>query len=229
MLHQSSLGAAYGILKARPIWYGPDLSVLFIVSAMAGGPSLTVLASMLASRLTPRAHVNDEVLEKVSTFIGWVLVVYLYLRFWDVLSMTYTYLPGRTEGLQLLTQGPLSFNFWALEILLGAVGPMLVLLSGRLRRLPILRMVALALVVCGVAAYRWDTNLAGELVVLTYLPQEIVARFTNYVPSLVEILSGAGVVAFGLMAFSLGVRYLNVIDHRATLEPARETEVEPVF
>ena len=32
MLHQSSLGASYGVLKARPIWYRPDLSVLFMLS-----------------------------------------------------------------------------------------------------------------------------------------------------------------------------------------------------
>lgn len=98
MLHQSSLGAAYGVLKARPIWYRPDLSVLFMVSAMAGGPSLTVLVSMLAGRFTRRAPVDDAILEKLSQFIGWVLVGYLYFRFWDVLAMTYTYQPGRTEG-----------------------------------------------------------------------------------------------------------------------------------
>lgn len=28
MLHQSSLGATYGILKSRPFWYSPSLSVL---------------------------------------------------------------------------------------------------------------------------------------------------------------------------------------------------------
>jgi Ni/Fe-hydrogenase subunit HybB-like protein len=213
LLHQSSLGAAYGVLKARPIWYRPDLSVLFIVSAMAGGPSLTVLASMVVGRLSPSVKINDELLEKVSGFIGWVLAAYLYLRFWDALSMTYTYLPGRTEGLSLLTQGPLSFNFWVGEIFLGIVLPMIVLMRPSLRRIPVLRMIALGLIVGGVVAYRWDTNLAGQLVVLSYLPQEIVARYTHYFPSLIEALAGAGVVAYGLMAFTLGVRYLNVVDH----------------
>lgn len=214
LLHQSSLGAAYGVLKARPIWNRPDLSVLFIVSAMAGGPALTVLASMIAGRLSASVKIKDDLLEKVSGIIGWVLAAYLYLRFWDALSMTYTYLPGRTEGLRLLTQGPLSFNFWVGEIILGIVVPMFILLRPSLRRLPNLRMLALGLIVGGVAAYRWDTNLAGQLVVLSYLPQEIVARYTHYFPSLIEALAGAGVIAFGLMAFTLGVRYLNVVDHQ---------------
>jgi molybdopterin-containing oxidoreductase family membrane subunit len=205
-------------LKARPIWYRPDLSVLFIVSAMAGGPALTVLSSMLAGRLSTRVHINDALLEKVSGLIGWVLMGYLYLRFWDALSMTYTYSPGRTEGLRLLTQGPLSFNFWVGEIILGIIVPMIVLLRPSLRRVPVLRMIALLMIIGGVAAYRWDTNLAGQLIVLTYLPQEIVARYTDYVPSLIETLAGAGVIAYGLMAFTLGARYLNVVDHQEVLE-----------
>jgi Ni/Fe-hydrogenase subunit HybB-like protein len=214
MLHQSSLGATYGVLKARPFWYRPDLSVLFMFSAMAGGPALTVLASMIASRLTKRAYVKDELLDTLANLIGWVLIGYLYFRFWDALSMTYTYAPGRTEGLDLVTQGPLSFNFWVGEILLGAVVPIVILLKQNLRANRLLRMIALALVVGGVVAYRWDTNLAGQMVMLTYLPQEIIARYTDYFPSLVEIVSGLGIVAYGLMAFTLGVRFLNVIDHR---------------
>ena len=225
MLHQSSLGATYGVLKARPIWYRPDLSVLFIASAMAGGPALTVLASMVAATFSSRVRVNDTLLERLSNFIGWVLVGYLYFRFWDAFAMTYTYEPGRTEGLQLLTSGPLSFNFWMGEIILGAALPIIVLLHPRLRQNRLLRMAALALVVGGVAAYRWDTNLAGQLVLLTYLPQEIAVRYTTYTPSLIEFITGSGIVAYGLMAFTVGVRYLNVVDHRLQT-PETEPQIQ---
>ncbi len=217
-LHQSSLGATYGVLKARPIWYKPDLSVLFILSAAAAGPALTVLASMLAARLTPKARVDDSLLERIAHVIGWVLVGYLYFRFWDAFSMTYTYWPGRNEGLDMLTGGQLAFNFWVGEILLGALVPAVLLLVPRFRRLPWLRMVALALVVGGVVAYRWDINLVGQLVLLTYLPTEIAARYTTYTPALIEWAVGAGIVAYGLLAFSLGVRYLNIVDHGQPVE-----------
>ena len=224
MLHQSSLGAAYGVLKARPIWSRPDLSFLFMISAMAGGISLTLFVSMLAGKLTPKAKVNDELLDKLSAFVGWLLVVYLYIRFWDALSMTYTYLPGRTEGLRMLTQGSLSFNFWIGEIILGILVPIILLFARRFRTNPNLRMLAFLLVVGGVVAYRWDTNLAGQLILMTYLPQEIVARYTTYFPSAVEFLSGAGVIAYGALAVTLGIKYLNVVDHSQIPEPAPEGE-----
>jgi Ni/Fe-hydrogenase subunit HybB-like protein len=40
-----------------------------------------------------------------------------------------------------------------------------------------------------------------------------VITYTAYRPSLIEILTGAGIVSYGLLAFSLGVRYLKVVDH----------------
>ncbi len=226
MLHQSSLGAVYGVLKARPYWYRPDISVLFIISAIAGGMALTVFASMLSARLTKRANVDDSLLERIAHFIGWSLALYLYFRFWDALSMTYTYQPGRTQGLNLLTSGPLSFNFWVGEILLGIVVPVILLLRNSTRANPNWRMIALALVVGGVVAYRWDTNISGLMIVLSYLPGEPTVTYTHYVPSLIEFISGAGVIAYGLLAFSLGVRYLKVVDHSLTVEEHKNRTVE---
>ena len=227
LLHQSSLGATYGVLKARPIWYSPGLPVLFIASAMAAGPALVVLASSLAAKVSTRAHIKPDLLEIVARFVGWVLVVYLYLRFWDVLSMSYTYEPARSEGLQYLTKGPLALNFWIGEIALGIFIPMLILLNCRWRRNRRLQNLALALVVMGLVFYRWDTNMLGQLVVVGYLPQQLIPQFTQYRPSLVEIAAGAGVIAYGLLAFTLGVRYLGVVDH-TRVEAHKEHEVVPI-
>lgn len=228
MLHQSSLGATYGVLKARPIWYRPGLAVLFIVSAMVAGPALTVLASKLAAQFTPRARINEELLDHISRFIGWALVAYLYFRFWDVLAMSYTYEPARSEGLNLLLTGPLAFNFWTGEILLGIIIPMVILLSARLRSQPRFHILALLLVVGGLVAYRWDVNLVGQLVVAGTLPQEIAPLYTHYVPSLVEFMAGIGVIAYGLLAFTLGVRYLKVVDHTAESEMDAAADAKPV-
>jgi Ni/Fe-hydrogenase subunit HybB-like protein len=227
LLHQSSLGALYGVLQSRPLWYRPDISVLFIISAVAAGMSLTVFASMVSARLTRRASVDDHLLDRLSQIIGWILVLYLYFRFWDAWSMNYTYQPGRTEGLQLLTGGQLSFNFWVGEILLGIIIPIILLLNKRTRSLPLWRMMALFFVVGGVVAYRWDTNISGLMIVLSYLPGEPNITYASYHPSLIEFLAGAGIISYGLLAFSLGVRYLKVVDHHS-LQHVMEPESRPM-
>ena len=224
-MHQSSLGAAYGIIKGRPFWFKPEMSVLFMYSAIVGGISLTLFASMLASRLTSKARINDVLIERVSRFVGWLLIGYFYFRAWDALSMSYTYDAGRTEGLYLTTKGPLSFNFWFGEMLLGMIVPMILLLYTPTRINRFWRMLALFLVAAGVVAYRWDINISGLLVVMPYAPDQAIT-YTSYRPSLVEIVTGSAIIAYGLAAFSLGVKYLRVVDH-SLIERSHETVLEP--
>lgn len=130
--------------------------------------------------------------------------------------MVYTYEPGRTEGLNMLTQGTLSFNFWFGEIILGIIVPMVILLNGRLRKSQPLQLLALLLVIGGLIAYRWDINMVGQLVVFSNLPQGIIPLYTQYTPALIEIVVGVGVIAYALFAFTLGVRYLKVVDAEGT-------------
>jgi Ni/Fe-hydrogenase subunit HybB-like protein len=211
-LHQSSLGATYGVIKARPFWFKPEMSVLFMLSAIVGGISLTLFASMLSSRLTRKAKVNDALIERVAHFVGYLLIGYFYFRAWDALAVTYAYDPGRSEGLDLITKGPLAFNFWIVEMLLGMIVPMILLLYKPTRMNRFWRMIALLLVAAGVVAFRWDTNITGFLVVMPYVSGQAIA-YTSYKPSLIEIITGSAIIAYGLTAFSLGVKYLRVVDH----------------
>jgi molybdopterin-containing oxidoreductase family membrane subunit len=120
-------------------------------------------------------------------------------------------------------------NFWLGEILLGALIPIIILRTPKLRRNWFLQMAALLMVVGGVVAYRWDTNMVGELTVLTYLPNEIEAIFTSYTPSLIEIITGVGAIAYGLLAFTIGVLYMGVVDHTPTVEEDQPVVAEPAF
>src|SRR6266498_1433672 len=221
-LHQSSLGATYGVIKARPFWFKPEMSVLFMFSAIVGGISMTLFATMLSARLTSKAKINDALIERIAQFVGYLLIGYFYFRAWDALATTYTYDPGRSEGLHFLTKGPMAFNFWFVEMLFGMIVPMFLLLYKPTRMNRFWRMLALFLVAAGIVAFRWDTNITGQLVLMSYVPGAAIT-YTSYRPSLIEILSGAAIIAYGLTAFSLGVKYLRVVDHTLV-----ETEHETV-
>lgn len=226
-LHQSSLGATYGVIKARPFWFKPEMSVLFMLSAIVGGIALTLFVTMLASRLTPKAKINDGLVERVAQFVGYLLIGYFYFRFWDALSQTYTYDAGRSEGLHFMTKGPMAFNFWVVEMLLGMIVPMILLLYKPTRVNRFWRMLALLLVAAGVVAFRWDTNITGQLVLLSYVPGAAIT-YTSYRPSLIEILSGAAIIAYGMTALSLGIKYLRVVDHSLIEEEHEKVHVEAV-
>jgi Ni/Fe-hydrogenase subunit HybB-like protein len=82
-------------------------------------------------------------------------------------------------------------------------------------------MVALLLVAVGVVMFRWDTNITGQLVLVPYVTGQAVT-YTRYIPSLIEILTGSAIIAYGLTALSLGIKYLRVVDH-SLVEEEHET------
>lgn len=212
VLHQSSLGASYGVLIARPIWYRPGLAGLYFVSAILGGIAMTTLVAVLSGLISSTWKLERKVLNQISVFLGWGLMAYLYLRFWDLFAMTYTDQPGRVEGLNLLTQGAFSFNLWFGEVLFGILVPAIILFVPRFRKNSITLLSALMMIVGGLIAYRWDVNMVGQAIVQSPLSSVAAPQFTSYSPSLIEWLSGAGIVAFGLAVISLGIRYLGLLD-----------------
>jgi Ni/Fe-hydrogenase subunit HybB-like protein len=98
---------------------------------------------------------------------------------------------------------------------------MVILLNGRLRSRQPLQILALLLVIGGLITYRWDTNMVGQLVVFSSLPQGITPLYTQYKPALIEIIVGMGVIAYALFAFTIGVRYLKIVNvEEAEIEAA---------
>ena len=92
-----------------------------------------------------------------------------------------------------------------------------------------LQWLALLFVVIGLVAYRWDTNMVGQLVVFAYLPEQTLALFTSYKPALIEWQVGLGVISFGLLGFTIGVRYLHVVDHTLAEDPVDVHVPEPAL
>jgi hypothetical protein len=60
---------------------------------------------------------------------------------------------------------------------------------------------------------------------MSYVPGTAI-EYTGYRPSLIEIVSGAAIIAYGLTAFSLGVKYLRVVDHTLIEEEHEKVHVK---
>ena len=223
LLHQSSLGATYGIIKARPVWYKPTMPLMFIAQAIATSPLLVVAMSLIVGRLRGRELIKKELLWNVATFSGFALLVYLYMRFWDYLAMDYSYLPGRAESMELLTTGQLAPNFWVGEILLGSLIPLFILFNDKLRKQDTALIMGGFLMAIALIVNRWDTNMVGLLVPTAYITSVMPKASISYSPSWVEWATAGGALGYWLLAFSLGARFLPIFREKAVLatdEPA---------
>jgi len=238
LLHQSSLGATYGIVKARPIWFKPTMPVLFIMSAVAVGPMLTVSATLALEVVKGKRVVSHAILQRIARFSGYALLAYLYLRLWDLAAVAYY---GRTalqdEALHTIQQAtPYNFTFWVVEIGLGTVIPAVLFLSHRFRKHPALLWLGGVLAAFGLVMNRWNVTLSGLFVPLNYSPGVLYRPDAgHYFPNAVEWAVGAGVLGFALLAFTLGAKYLPLfgqtftpsgepVDEEARKQKARSRE-----
>ena len=211
LIHQSSLGATYGILKARPIWFKPSMPILFILSAMAAGPAISMTAAIILQWVTRRMTVPLEVLRTIARFSGFGLLAYAYVKLWDLAAVAYY---GRTPGTEgafyLLNQlTPYGFGFWFGEVILGIVLPVLLFLAPGLNRRRGNLALGGLLAALGVAINRWNVTVSGLVVPLSYSPGTLYRPPVGlYWPSLAEWGIGVGVIGYALLVFTLGVRFL---------------------
>lgn len=224
MIHQSSLGATYGILAARPVWYSPSAPVLFILSAIAAGPALTLFLTLLSGRLMKKRQVPFDVYQGVARFVGFASLAYLYLKLWSwVATNYYSHLPAHQTGVELLKEStPYDFTFWWGEVLMGALVPAIIFLWPKLRRNTTLVMLASVMVVAGLIINRWNVTLSGLVVPLDWSPGVLnIFPANTYWPSWAEWGVAAEIVGYASLAFTVGVRYLRLYPHAVALTAQR--------
>jgi molybdopterin-containing oxidoreductase family membrane subunit len=218
LLHQSSLGATYGVLSGRAIWFKPSLPIMFILSAIAGGAALTLLATLVAGKLQNTRHISIELQRTLSRFVGYAMLVYLYLKLWDWAATSYySQSPGAMDAVNRLNATtPFTPTFWWLEIILGGLVPVALLLIPQFRRNDRAVMGATGLIVMGVVVNRWNTTLSGLVAPPDWSPG-ILGGITvaNYIPTFIEVAVSLGIIGYALGAFTLGVRYLAIFNHRS--------------
>ncbi len=213
LVHQSSLGATYGVLMARPVWYSPSAPVLFILSAVASGLAAIIALTALTGSFMKKFLLPSDVLRGLTRFAGIMALAYLYLKMWSWLSTQYySHSPSVARDLELLAEHtPYGFTFWWFEILLGALVPAIIFLWPRTRGNRLALIVAGALSVMGLITYRWNTTLSGLVVPLDWSPGvEYTPAIVHYTPSLVEWGVTIGIIGYWWLAWSLAARFVKL-------------------
>jgi molybdopterin-containing oxidoreductase family membrane subunit len=145
---------------------------MFILSAVAVGPSLTMAITYIIEWVTGKKSVPNDILRAIARFSGFALLIYGYIRFWDLAAVTYYgRTPSVSEAFNLLNQQtPYNFSFWIFEIFLGVVVPAILFLTPRFNRNPGYLVIGAILAVVGVVINRWNVTVGGLFVPISYSP-----------------------------------------------------------
>ncbi|MBN1608347.1 MAG: Ni/Fe-hydrogenase cytochrome b subunit [Polyangiaceae bacterium] len=191
-LHQSSLGSLFLIAPFRlhPLWYSPNIWLLFFVSAVGLGLMMVTLESFFSAWFFGH-RLRMDLLAGLGKAASVVLLLYATLRFGD--------LAYRGQLVRVLDGSPLSFLF-LFEVALSAVVPGLLLAVPRVRQNPRGLGLAAGMTVLGVIGYRFDV-----CIVAFKRPDGM-----SYFPTWTELAVSVGIVAAALLVFLFFVENLNV-------------------
>jgi menaquinone reductase, integral membrane subunit len=215
LLHQSSLGATYGIIKSRPFWFKPSMPIMFVLSAIAAGPAITVGVAYVLEWVTGKRTVPHDVLQIIARFSGIGLLIYGYIKFWDMAAVTYY---GRTPGVSsafalLQQQTPYTFSFWVGEVMLGIIIPAILFLVPRFNRNPAAAVLGSLSVMVGIIIHRWNVTVGGLFVPLAYSPGTAFKLPPGaYFPAPVEWGVGILVIGYALIVLTLGAYFLPLFE-----------------
>ena len=208
--HQGSLGGLYGVLRGRPFAYReeffiwPSTFFLFILSAIATGPSFLMLVTATVEKVTGHRLVPQEVFRRLAFISGVLLAIYVAAKSVD--TLIWLNITSPSEGFapwQFYIHKPFGTPILFTEIVLFGLLPafLLTLRATASRRTWLLTAAAMAC--AGVLLNRFV--LTVQTLALPTLPFD---DFLQYTPSWQEVASFGGVIAYGVIVYSLSYRYL---------------------
>ncbi len=210
LFHQGSLGGLYGVLRGRPFAFREGLGIwpttffLFILSAIAAGPSFLALVTWTVERISHKRLVTRDVYGTLGKLSGVLVGAYISLKCIDTLIWINNTSPKFGFSAHSFYTNQL-FGTWILiaEIVLFGLLPALILLTPKLRSDLRWMIPASALVCCGVALNRFVLTI--QTLASPTLPFD---EFMTYLPSWQETGAFLAVVAYGVLLYSVSFRYL---------------------
>ncbi len=209
LLHQASLGATYGVLSGRGLWFNPTAPVLFIFSAMAGGTALLFFLGVIVFRVMRPGLVSDGVFYDVARIAGAIVLLCVYIQVWNwAVSNYYSFNHEIFTQKQLLNSvAPYSLTFWLGQFLFALIPGTILMMAKRIKNFKVLMLAAVGPVLCAILL-RWNYNFSGLIASITYDPFTPSVQLNSYVPTWQEWAVGTGVISYWLLGFSLAARYL---------------------
>ena len=218
--HQGSLGGLYGVMFARPfafregffIW--PWTFFLFVASAIASGPALTILVTMMVQGITRKKLVRREAISLLAKVTGYLLAFYMVVKILDTWWWATHTAPNMGVSFSEFFQAP--YGLWLLfaEIVVCGIIPAIILLTPKAREDDVLLIVACVLDCAGIVINRFVFTVQN--LALPVMPFD---RLEIYVPTWQEWAPTLALIAYGALIVSLSYRYLPVFPRERELNP----------
>lgn len=206
----------FGLMIARPFWNTALLAPMFVSSALVSGLALLLLVA-LASHRFGGFRLEKKMLGGLSGLLVAFIGVDLFFLFSEMLTGIYSAEPDHLKQVNLLLTGALSPLFWT-EVLACGLLPFVLFLHPRTRVSPPWMAAGALLLMAGILLKRINILMSALIApLIQFYPGQSLGRpvqppvslWSNagvYFPTWVELTITVGLVAFGALLLTVGIR-----------------------
>lgn len=196
----STLGAVFGHLESRSLWYGAFYPVYFILSATFSGLSFFLFITILTYWVTGEGINSklNQLIGELGKLLGLMLSVGFLMTAWRLIVSIND--PVSADSAMLFLNGPFSISFYIFEMLFGTIVPIVILINPKVSIKGVF--ISCLMIVAGLFVMRYNFLTAGQ--VYPGLSDDL----PSYFPTFLEIVITMAITALFAFMYSIGVRFL---------------------
>ncbi|MCD6250244.1 MAG: polysulfide reductase NrfD [candidate division Zixibacteria bacterium] len=208
-LHQSSLGSMWLITpeKLHPLWYTQLLPILFLLSAIAIGPIMLILAILVISRIY-RRKTDNQTLARLGVLSSFMVLTYGLVRLIDI---------GANGKFAMIFDGSWQSAIFIVEMSLMVIIPLILMGIRKLRNSSSSLWVASLSAVIGLGLDR--ANIAGVM---------LSVDGPRYTPTIFEVLVSLSIISAAILVFLFCIERFKIWDSKWE-DPREDKKSRPDF
>ena len=216
LLLTTGTGSIFGFLVAREMYDSALLAPMFIIMSLAFGTAIYLLVLLSAYHGTGRV-LGDATLQRLKNLLGVFIAAVLLMVLTFHLTKLYATQHHGVEQFILLNGGVYTVLFWAVQIGLGSLLPLVLLFHPATSTSRRAIVAASVLVVLGGLAQMYVLIIGGQAYPMELFPGfEVQSSFADgvvaaYTPSWYEIALGLGGTALALAVVAIAIKVLRFL------------------
>jgi len=195
-------GAIFAVVSAKESWNSGVFPIIFVVSAMVSGTAL-LLAIYVIKNKAMKKPIDTQMVVSLAKMMAAFLFVDLLLQFYDLLVGWYSLSETSLQSLGTMMGSAYSWSYWGVQMGLGVVVPIFLVFFKKTSHNINALLIAAISVVIGIIGVRFNIVVPSQIIpIMEGFPA------SNYFPTIREWLVSVGIVAMGLLIFTIGDRLL---------------------
>jgi len=199
-------GAIFAVVSARESWNTGLFPIIFVVSAMVSGTAL-LLAIYVIKNKAMKKPIDHQMVVSLAKMMVAFLFIDLLLQFYDLLVGWYSLADTSLQSLGTMMGSSYSWSYWGVQMGIGALIPIFLVFYKKTSHNINALLVAAVCVVIGIIGVRFNIVVPSQIVpIMEGFPAG------NYFPTFKEWMVSLGIVAMGLLIFTIGDQLLPLED-----------------